>query len=347
MNPYFYRFCTEPYPNEQRFEVWRDEVNAIFDVDIEKSVSSSFNYDLSTGYIGSLLMGCGTWAGQQEPVAYGVKRSAQMIRRDGLDHFYLCLGITHSLSGYAARTPIEAEPSKIYVLDLARELDSEIVAGDTVILTIARDLLEPRIRSANLHGAVLQGPMSALLGDHMISLRRQLPYLSPADMPYIEQATLAMVSAALAPSAQTLADAENEINHALLVRVRRYIDANLTAAQLSPQQMCRDVGISRAHLYRLFARESGVAAYIQQRRLAKIREILESPKGRKQRLSTLAFQYGFKSESHFSRSFRQAFGCSPSDARERGAAEPAQPAASRRSGHSPGSLRDVLDKLDK
>lgn len=347
MNPYFYRFCTEPYPKEQRFEVWREEINAIFDVEIEKSASSNFNYDLSTGYIGSLLMGCGSWAGHREPVAYGVKRSAQMIRRDGLDHFYICLGITHSLSGYAARRQVTAEPSKIYVLDLARELDSEIVAGDTVILTIARDLLEPRIRSANLHGVVLHGPVSALLGDHMLALRRQLPHLSPADMPYIEQATLAMVSAALAPSVQTLADAENEINQALLMRVRRYIDANLSAAQLSPLQICRDVGISRAHLYRLFARESGVAAYIQQRRLTIIRQILESPKGRKQRLSTLAFQYGFKSESHFSRSFRQAFGCSPSDARDRAAAQRAEPAAPRRGEHRPGSLRDVLDKLDK
>ncbi|MFM0738239.1 helix-turn-helix domain-containing protein [Paraburkholderia xenovorans] len=348
MNPYFYRFCTDAYPNEQRFEVWRDEVNAIFDVDIDESLSHSFNYDLSTGYIGSLLMGCGTWAGQREPVAYGVKRSAKMIRQDGLDHFYLCLGITHSLSGYAARTPIQADASTIYVLDLARELDSEIVAGDTVILTIARDQLNPRIRSADLHGAVLRGPLSSLLGDHMVALRRQLPYLSPADMPHVEQATLAMVSAALAPSVQTLADAEGEINQAVMSRVRRYIDANLTSADLTPLQICRDVGISRAQLYRLFARETGVAVYIQQRRLAKIRQILEGAGGRQQRLSTLAFQYGFKSESHFSRSFRQAFGCAPSEARERGAAREARTSSgSRHAGRQPGSLRDVLGKLEQ
>jgi AraC-like DNA-binding protein len=347
LNPYIYRFCTDHYPREQRFEAWRDEVNAIFSVDIDKSVSERFNYDLTTGYLGSLLIGCGSWAGEREPVNYAVRRSTQMARQDGLDHLYVCLGMTHSIAGYAARTPLNAQTSKIYVLDLARELDSEIVAGDTVILTIARDLLEPRIRSANLHGAVLQGPISMLLADHMLALRRQLPHLSPADLPYLERATLAMVSAALAPSVETFEAAEPPINQALLERVRRYIDANLTSPDLTPLAICRDVGISRAQLYRLFARESGVAAFIQQRRLAKIRQILESGQGRAQRLSTLAFRYGFKSESHFSRSFREAFGCSPSEARERGVARRSGDQASRERAQPPlGSLRDVLDNLD-
>ncbi len=345
MNPYFYRFCTDLYPAEQRFEVWRDEINAIFDVDIEKSLAPRFNYDLSTGYVGSLLVGCGKWAGQREPVAYGVKRSAPMIRRDGLDHFYLCLGITHSLSGYAARTPIHAEASKIYVLDLARELDSEIVAGDTMILTIARDLLSPQVRSADLHGAILQGPLATLLGDYLLALQRQLPHLSPTDMPHAEQATLAMVSAALAPSVQTLAEAEVEIDRTVMLRVRAYIDAHLKSADLTPLQICRDVGISRAQLYRLFSRETGVSAYIQRCRLEKIREVLEAGGARKQRLSTLAFQYGFKSESHFSRSFRQVFGCSPSEARERATARDSRASASRHTAGQAGSLRDVLDRM--
>src|SRR5690349_16246511 len=212
LNPYMYRFDTHAYPREQRFEAWRDEVNAIFSVDIDKTVSPDFNYELTTGFLGSVLIGCGSWAGEAPPVRSAVRRSAQIARHDGLDHPYVCLGMTHSISGYAARTPLDAQSSEVYVLDLARELDSEIVAGDTVILTIARDLLETRVRSANLHGTVLRGPIGVLLADHMLALRRQLTNLSPADLPHVERATLAMVSAALAPSIQTFADAETEIN---------------------------------------------------------------------------------------------------------------------------------------
>jgi hypothetical protein len=241
VNPYLYHFDTGTYPSDQRFEVWRDEVNAIFDVDIDQSASARFNYRLTTGYVGSLLMGCGTWSGQGEPVAYGVKRSTKMLRSDGLDHFYLCLGITHSLAGYAGRQPIHAQPSTIYLLDLASELDSEIVAGDTIILT-------ERVKSARLHGTILQGPMSSLLADHLYSLRRQLPNLSPTDMPHVEQATLAMISATLAPSVEALAQAEGEIDRAMMTRVRRFIDANLTSPDLNPLRICKEVGVSRAQL---------------------------------------------------------------------------------------------------
>lgn len=347
MNPYLYRFCTDVYPDKQRFEVWRDEVNPIFDVSADKNASGNFNYELTTGYIGSILMGCGRWVGEGEPIAYDVRRPLKMVRTDGLDHYYLCYGITHSLAGYAARAPINAEASSLYVLDLAYELESQIIAGDTLILTIPRDLVHPRVKAGTLHGTVLQGPLSSLLVDHMRALQRQLPHIAPADMPHVEQATLAMISAALAPTLHTLADAEKEIDQALLHRVRRHIDAHLTSADLTPTQICRDVGISRAHLYRLFAWESGVAAYIQQRRLRKIRHILESAQGRGKRISSVAFEFGFKTESHFSRAFRDAFGFSPRDAKERGAALDAERGGPARARPAAKSLRDVLNTFDQ
>ncbi|WP_085597933.1 MULTISPECIES: helix-turn-helix domain-containing protein [unclassified Pseudomonas] len=345
MNPHLFHFSSQAYPPAQRFEVWRDEVNAIFQIGIEQALAPRFNYQLSTGYAGSILIGCGSWVGAGEPVAYGVRRPQQMIRRDGLDHLYLCLGLNHSLHGMAGRTPLQAGPSSIYVLDLARELDSQIIAGDTVILTLARDLLSPRIRAANLHGSLVRGPLGSLLGDYLRSLRRQLPSFHGEELAAVEQATLAMVSAALAPSAQSLAEAEGPINRTLLQRVRRFIEAHLRSAELSPQLICREVGISRAQLYRLFAEESGVVAYIQQCRLDRVRRILESPLGANQRISALAFDHGFKSESHFSRVFRQAFGYSPRDARDRRSATlPAKAGAV--SVEGPGSLLEVLDRLD-
>lgn len=37
-----YSFSTQPYPPRQRFEVWREEVNALFDVRIGESESTAF-----------------------------------------------------------------------------------------------------------------------------------------------------------------------------------------------------------------------------------------------------------------------------------------------------------------
>ncbi|WP_254865956.1 helix-turn-helix domain-containing protein [Pseudomonas fluorescens] len=340
-NPLF-TFTTQPYPPRQRFEVWREEVNALFDITISEPESSAFSYRLSTGYLGSLLMGCGTWDGAGEPVQYKVKRSTQMIRRDGLDHYYLCLGLSHSINGSAGRTALAAGNSQVYILDLARELDCLITAGDTVILTIPRDLLAPALAHKDVHGQVLQGGLSELLADYLRALKHRLPTLAPAEIPHAQQATLAMVSAALAPTLANLQNAGQEIDHTLFNRARHIIEQHLRNPELSPVFLCKHLGISRAQLYRLFSHESGVAAYIQQRRLNRARLIIQNDNGTRHRVSGLAFQLGFKSDAHFSRSFKQAFGYSPRDARD---LNTTAQAAGRESRHTGFSLRNILGQM--
>ncbi|NVZ36086.1 helix-turn-helix domain-containing protein [Pseudomonas sp. A4002] len=340
-----YSFSTEPYSPQERFEAWREEVNAIFDINIGELQSSAFNYRLLTRYLGSLLMGCGTWNGTGEPVHYKVKRTAQMIRRDGMDHYYICLGLSHSINGSAGRTSLVAGYTQVYVLDLARELDCVITAGDTIILTIPRDMLTSRLGNKNLHGLVLQRGMSNLLADHMRALRHRLPSFDDDDIPHVQEATLAMVSAAIAPSMVNLENAEPEIDRTLLTRARHLVEQHLQNPALSPEFICRHLGVSRAQLYRIFTQHEGVAAYIQLRRLNKARLIIQSDYRAQHKISGLAFQFGFKSDAHFSRTFKKAFGYSPKDAREWAAANPPKENTSY-SARQPGfSLRTILDQM--
>lgn len=343
-NPVF-TFSTQSLPARSRFEAWREEVNAIFDINIGTSESSAFNYRLATSYVGDFLMGCGTWEGEGAPVQYDVKRPLQMIRRDGLDHYYICLSLSHSINGSAGRTPLAAGRSQIYVLDLARELDSVIAAGDTIILTIPRDVLSARLGHKDLHGLVLQGALGDLLADHMRALQHRLPSLKYDEIPHVQQATLAMVAAALAPSAANFTSAEAHIDFRLLNRARQLIERHLHRPDLSPAFVAGQMGLSRARLYRLFAQESGVSAYIQLRRLNKARELLQGDLGHQQRISSLAFQFGFKSDAHFSRSFKAAFGYSPTEAREQAAAGQAPRNGKSEGVHTGFSLQKILDQM--
>jgi len=320
-NPVF-TFSTQSLPQKARFEVWRDEVNALFDINISKSAASDFNYSLATCYIGDLLMGCGTWEGQCPPVHYDVKRPQKMIRGDHLDHYYICLGVSHSIHGSAGSISLATESSEIYVLDLARELDSVIVAGDTIILTIPRDVLSARLGNKDLHGLVVRGALGGLLADHMRALYRQMSSLALEEIPHVYQATLAMVTAALAPSASNIQNAEPHIDQSLLNRARYLIDQQLTLPNLSAASLADQLGLSRARLYRLFTHESGVAAYIQSQRLIRANEELQRNAGNRQRISSLAFQLGFKSDAHFSRAFKAKFGYSPREARDRAVHQP-------------------------
>lgn len=343
-NPIF-SFSTQAFPQRSRFEAWRDEVNALFDINISKPAALAFNYRLATCYIGDLLMGCGTWEGQGAPVQYEVKRSRQMIRGDHLDHYYICLGISHSIHGTAGRTHLATESSDIYVLDLARELESVIIAGDTIILTIPRDVLSARLGHKDLHGHVVRGALGGLLADHMRALKRQISNLGIDEVPHAYQATLAMVAAALAPGASTLQSAEPHIDQSLLNRARHLIEQQLTSPDLSAASLAHQLGLSRARLYRLFAHESGVAGYIQSRRLIRANEQLQSETGNRQRISSLAFQLGFKSDAHFSRVFKARFGYSPSEARDRAVNQP-QGEIKAGDMHTGFSLKKILDQIN-
>ncbi len=92
-------------------------------------------------------------------------------------------------------------------------------------------------------------------------------------------------------------------------RVVHHIERNIESQELSPHSICRQVGISRSQLYRLFVSAGGVANYIRLRRLMKARAELASPS--RQRISNVAYKYGFTSHAHFSRVFKQYFGCTP------------------------------------
>jgi AraC-like DNA-binding protein len=95
----------------------------------------------------------------------------------------------------------------------------------------------------------------------------------------------------------------------MFTRVVQYIERNIESPELSPQSICRRVGISRSQLYRLFVSAGGVANYIRLSRLLKARAELAS--SARQRISNVAYKYGFTSHAHFSRVFKQHFGCTP------------------------------------
>lgn len=75
-------------------------------------------------------------------------------------------------------------------------------------------------------------------------------------------------------------------------------------------------GVSVRYVQRLFE-ESGLTftAYLTEQRLAAAYKALRRRAAADVPVSTIAFDCGFADVSHFNRSFRQRFGCTPSDVR--------------------------------
>jgi AraC-like DNA-binding protein len=79
--------------------------------------------------------------------------------------------------------------------------------------------------------------------------------------------------------------------------------------------LARRFHMSRSQLYRLFADEEGVAAYIRSRRLHRCFQVITDPAHFRRAIGEIALGHGFNSEAHFSRLFRLTFGVTPSEAR--------------------------------
>lgn len=94
--------------------------------------------------------------------------------------------------------------------------------------------------------------------------------------------------------------------------VARYLEQNL-GADLSLQQIAREVGLSSRQVHRLFLKYVGNSPhdYLLRHRLEEARRLLME-KGRKMQVKEIAFSCGFNSLSYFSNAFKRVYGVSPS-----------------------------------
>ncbi len=101
------------------------------------------------------------------------------------------------------------------------------------------------------------------------------------------------------------------LEEAFLKQVRDIMENNLANENFGISQLCREISMSRAQLYRKFKALTNqtVSKHIRSVRLNKARELLSSTD---LTVSEIAFQVGYKSVSHFSTHFTREFGINPS-----------------------------------
>ena len=113
--------------------------------------------------------------------------------------------------------------------------------------------------------------------------------------------------------------AERSTYHSLVIdRVHQFIAANLHDPKLSPEMIAEHAGISVRQLNRLFAEEPDtLCTHIFAMRLDACRTDLRRRDTEQASVSEIAYSWGFRNLSHFSRNFRERFGCTPSESRAR------------------------------
>jgi AraC-like DNA-binding protein len=199
---------------------------------------------------------------------------------------------------------------RLRCLSAPGECDSE----DDLILALFMpyDVVASRSDNAELNEAAKQ-----FLAEYLVILHRSLSSLRRKDVQHIVAATTSLVAACLRPSADRVAEAEGPIRTVMMRRATDIIARRLGDPTLTPTQLCRELGVSRSRLYRLFEPVGGVTHYIRRQRLQKTQEILADSSDQRT-ISGIASEWGFPDASAYSRMFRREFGVSPGDAREEG-----------------------------
>ncbi|BBA36414.1 transcriptional regulator with cupin sensor, AraC family [Methylocaldum marinum] len=102
-----------------------------------------------------------------------------------------------------------------------------------------------------------------------------------------------------------------------LYRVKAFVERHLAEPGLNAGTVAKGTGLSSRYINDLFKdEETSLMRHVWRRRLDQCGKDLLDPAHAGHSLSEIAFRWGFNDLSHFSRAFRQRFGCSPREYRQ-------------------------------
>lgn len=306
------RLDTRHLPERERFELWRASMAPLFDLtptvrpEIEHFAAAATVY-----HLGDLLLaeawtrGACLWQGNHQS------------SRHTPDLLMLQLQTAGEGLAVSGHLDLHIQPGTLTLVDLAEPYLSEDEGFSCLSLIVPRAILAPRL-VAPLPPGGLTLPAGHALGNilitHLRAVWETLPALYREDLPLVADALLGVV-------VNTFSRVQRQApypaaGHPHLPALLAYIDRH-AHEPLDTERLCKQFGYSRSVLYRLFAPYHGVAAYVRQRRLAGCYRELRSPFAPSASIAEIAQRWGFADHSHLSRQFRQAFGISPSQLRQR------------------------------
>ena len=303
-------FSTASEPAARQFAFWQHCNHGV--VDVARDVDS---HDQGFSACGSLWRLGGLALSNSASQACRYRRAASHIRRDSLDHWVVSVIQRGTRSLRSDDKVVINEPGAAVITSFDRPYETMRDDSAWLQLYIPRDTLPALGQAIDImRFRRLDGPMGALLQDYILLLAARIPRLSVAEAERLAGATGNMVAACIQPSADLMQQAAPQIELVQLAQIKRLIRQNLGSAMLGPDRLCRQAGVSRSKLYRMFEPFGGVARFIQSERLRRAHAMLSDPDDSRS-IGRIAEDVGLFDLSSFGRMFRSSFGCSPRELR--------------------------------
>lgn len=239
-------------------------------------------------------------------------RSGNRIRGDGIDHLGILILLKGSQDGDTEGRSLACSGG-VVLADLSRRSHWTSTASRSMTFAIPRPVAEevlPPVRS--LHGLVLSTARAQPLIDHVQALAPHLLGLPVTSGSALARAFLHMLALVLDRPAVPELEGETRtiLRLALRQRAETLLEQHLHDPAFGVPELTGLLGLSRSALYRLFAPDGGVAAFIRDRRLQRLRAALADPADHR-RIAEKAYACGFSDHTQFIRAFRRVYGMTP------------------------------------
>jgi AraC-like DNA-binding protein len=305
-------------------EVWREGLGSIYEIDREKDPLAPFNASMESWDMGAMVL--------TRHVAHnGVhfQRTKRKIATSGIDHYLVHCLLDGALTSTFGRERQQVPHGSVVVRDLSVENSAFARNAPMLTLTIPRQAIDRRTAGGlRIHGVCWEAsdPIGVLIASHMRSLAGVATEMNSEQSSVAAAATLDFLAACLVRRAERWTESgDPRLTPMMRAQALSFIESNLADPSLGAATLCGTLKISRTALYELFEPLVGVAEYVRTRRLNEAMRRLESPMHARDFVSTIACAVGFQSESTFNRTFKEHFGCTPTQAREVGVSKASTP----------------------
>jgi AraC-like DNA-binding protein len=299
---------------QRRLLAWRDRVGHLIDVLPSRSdLERPFQAAIDRYQVGELVFtDC-----RSDLIV--LERSLARIStdrvRDFVFHVFLEGGVENVAVRSSRRDPTPSAAS-ILALDMNQPVRMQRQACRVIAFFVPGELVQEVFPDPEaIHGRVLDGttPLERLIVEHVTALSQTIVRMEAPEADDAIRAAGRLLVAAFGRQARLSGDTRAAARAAMFGQVRRYIQAHLTDDELSPESVLKALQLPRPSLYRLFQHEGGLGAYIRHLRLRHAAdELIQHPHVA---VIEIAYGFGFKSASDFTRAFRRAYDMAPQDFR--------------------------------
>ncbi len=316
LSPQRSRLSTDTVEAPDRLDYWLDMICAIYArLECERP-AATLHGEIEFSHLGALDLT------EVHSNVQLVQRTPSMIRSDSRDSCLVMIQREGRSLVCQDGRETRLVPGDFVMYDTTRPyaLHFEAPRHGVIVVRVPRSELQPHVVNLDdLTATTVPGTCAAgnLLLTMIDTLRRDIDRLHPSSAIGVSEGITSIIAAGLRSLPGANVQRPTQLCAYHVARVKAYVMERLRDPELSISGIAAAMRVSPDHLARLFRGEPvPLSRWMWQQRLEACRRDLCDPRARHRSVSEIAFSWGFNDATHFSRSFKEQFGCPPREWRQ-------------------------------